>query len=77
MARKPRSRGSIKRVRAHRATYAAACRPRSGRITAVGYVGTAPVLIRLQKIGSKNLSVLNRGVDLVLRPKPIRKRFLA
>src|SRR5882762_6834954 len=69
--------GSIKGVRAHRATYAAAYRPGSGGITAVGYVGTSPLLIRLQKIGAKDLSVLNRGVDLVLRAKPIRKRFLA
>src|SRR5712675_1330107 len=69
--------GSIKRVRAHRAAYAAACRPRSGGITAVRYVGTAPLLIRLQKIGAKHVSVLNRGVDIVLRAKPIRKRLVA
>src|SRR5882762_6801172 len=69
--------GSIKRVCAHRATYAAAFRPRSGGITAVGYVGTTPLLIRPQKIGSKDLSVLNSGIDLVLRTEPIRKRVLA
>src|SRR5882762_9958783 len=69
--------GSIKGVRAHRATYAAACGPRSGGITAVGYVGTAALLVRLQKIGAKHLSVVNRGVDFVLRTKPICKGFVA
>src|SRR5882757_11178157 len=69
--------GSIERVCAHRATYAAACRPRSSGITAVGYVGTAALLVRLQKIGAKHVSVLNRGVDIVLRTKPIRKRLVA
>jgi len=58
---------TVQRVRAHRSGNTTASRRKRCHVTAVGYMRPATLLVRLQKISSKDFAVLFCDENLMLR----------